>query len=254
MTSPDWSALRQSLAQHRAQGLALPLWCRDDDAIEPTAHLDRLERLSDATGVTVHLAVIPRNATAALASRLADSRAFVPLVHGWQHVSHAPPDAKKAEFGQPRADGATELASSLTRMQDLFGDRMLPVFVPPWNRIDPAYLPELAALGYRGLSTYLPRAQAQPYPGLVQINTHIDPIAWRSTRDLIDPQTLIDATAAHITARTSGDADNTEPLGLLTHHLVHSDAVWSFCEQLLKELLDGSAHPQPLAPLLEPTT
>ena len=254
MTAPDWSTLRHALAQHREQGLALPLWCRDDDAIEPTPQLDRLERLSDATGVQVHLAVVPRNATRALATRLATSHAFVPLVHGWQHVNHTLPDAKKSEFGQPRAEGAKELAFALARMQNLFVDLLLPVFVPPWNRIDPAYLPELAALGYRGLSTFLPRAQVQAHPGLVQINTHVDPIAWRSTRDLIDPQTLIDATAAHITARTSGDADNTEPLGLLTHHLVHSDAVWSFCEQLLKELLDGGAHPQPLAPLLEPTT
>ena len=67
----------------------------------------------------------------------------------------------------------------------VFGQAASPVFVPPWNRIAPALLPRLRALGFRGLSTFRrsPR-RAQPAPGLAQINTHLDPIDWRGGRGL----------------------------------------------------------------------
>ena len=42
--------------------------------------------------------------------------------------------------------------------------------------------------------------------------------------------------AAAIAARLDGDADADEPIGLLTHHLIHDEAVWRFCEALLDRL------------------
>jgi hypothetical protein len=32
-------------------------------------------------------------------------------------------------------------------------------------------------------------------------------------------------------------ADPDEPIGLLTHHLVHDEPIWFFCEQVLDHLL-----------------
>lgn len=252
MTATDWTPLKRALAELRQNGVPLPLWCRDDDATEPSPALDRLYRFSEGTGLPVHLAIIPKPATQALAGLVRDTSAFVPLVHGWQHINHAPPEVKKSEFGQMREGGAIELKAAIDRLSELFGEQLLPVFVPPWNRMDMGFLPELARSGYRGVSQFLPRSAPQPHPGIVQINTHIDPVAWRSSRDLADPDMLIAHTADLLVARSTGDADATEPLGLLTHHLVHSQAVWSFCDQLIKELLDGGAFPQPLHPLLEP--
>jgi hypothetical protein len=42
----DWTPLRKELAIWRAEGLTLPLWWRDDDAVTATAALDRLVALS----------------------------------------------------------------------------------------------------------------------------------------------------------------------------------------------------------------
>ena len=69
----DWSPLKHELGEWRAAGLTLPLWWRDDDAVAPTESLARLESLSATSGVPVHLAMIPSDATRSLADDLSDS-------------------------------------------------------------------------------------------------------------------------------------------------------------------------------------
>ena len=113
----DWANLDAELAIWRTEGLHLPIWWRDDDAIAPTPALDRLAALAEDLSLPVHIAVIPKHAEPALAAYSRDRLLIRPLVHGWQHISHAPDGAKKAEFGHPRPDAAHELAQALNRMQ-----------------------------------------------------------------------------------------------------------------------------------------
>lgn len=236
----DWSAVTRELAHWRAAGLALPIWWRDDDAVAATPALERLIALSMAVEVPVHLAVIPKMADTGLAARVADAGCLIPVVHGWAHQNHAPKEAKKAEFGAGRDLQAVtqELQTGMARLQTLFGDRLKPMFVPPWNRISADYYPALAAAGFCSLSTYTPRKAAK-LAGLQRINTHLDPIAWRKGKTLIDPDQLVAQLAQLLLDRRMGAADNDEPLGLLTHHLVHDGDVWEFSRQMLLTLQDG---------------
>ncbi len=93
----------------------------------------------------------------------------------------------------------------------------------------------MPALGYCGLSGFGDRAAREATPGLIQVNTHLDPIAWRGDRSLTDPDALVAKLARSIDRRLSG-ADHPEPIGVLTHHLAHDEAVWTFCEALLERL------------------
>ncbi len=238
----DFSPINDALRACRAAGVEPRIWWRDDDAIEPTQALDRLIALAEDTGCPVHLAVVPKHAQDTLASHIANAPA-VPLVHGWAHENHSPKGMKKAEFGQNRTGAKTELESALARMSELFSG-LLPVFVPPWNRVSTDLVPLLAAMGYVGMSTFQDRKTRYAAKGLVQVNTHIDPIFWRDTRDLVPPDRLVSLTAERLRARAEGLADSSEPLGLLTHHLVHTEAVWTFSKMWLCELLDGGATVQ----------
>lgn len=230
----NWSDLRDELRLWRADGLSLPLWWRDDDAIAATAALERLSTLSLDVGVPVHLAIIPQGASQSLADHLGD--AMVPVVHGWRHHNNAQKGQKKSEFGlgRPQAAARADLMQSLARMRDLFGARLAPMFVPPWNRFDPALTEVLADLGFDAVSTFLPRAVAEPVPGVAQINTHLDPIFWRGTRGLVAPEQLVAQVIALLRARRSGAQDNAEPLGYLTHHLVHDADIWEFSRQFFE--------------------
>jgi hypothetical protein len=249
--TPDWQPLRAELRLWRAGGLDLPIWWRDDDAVRPTPALERLAALSEALSLQVHLAIIPAQAEAALSTYVAEQDHLIPLVHGWAHRNHSPATEKKAEFGQVRETAPQEMSKALHRMQNLFADKVLPVFVPPWNRIHPACLAPLAQAGYRALSTFGARAAPEACPGLLQINTHLDPIDWKGTRGLIDPDLLIQRLVALLAARRRQEADRVEPLGYLTHHLVHDEAIWTFSRTLIDELTAGGARPQSLKLYLE---
>lgn len=242
--TPDWTRLDTELDRWRAGGLTLPLWWRDDDAVAPGPALARLGDLARSLDLPVHLAVIPKGATQALADHLLVTPRLIPVVHGWAHVSHAPADSKKAEFGdhRPLATMAAEAAQGLARLSDLFEGRLQRMFVPPWNRIAPQMAGELAGIGYLALSAFTPRKAPFAAPRLARINTHLDPIAWKAGRGLIDPDLLIGQVAQQLRDRRTGHADNQEPYGILTHHLVHDKATWDFTGALLSRLLAGPTH------------
>ena len=235
----DFTPLRDALRRCRSAGLPVPLWWRDDDAIEPTRPLDQLLGLADKTGCPVHLAVVPKHAKPSLTGALL-GRPVIPVIHGWAHENHSPPEAKKSEFGHQRDGASVELEKAMSRMQTFFGNALFPMFVPPWNRIAPDICAQLPQFGYACVSTYGAREPQAAFP---QINTHVDPIFWKQTRDLVPPDQLIALTVGTLDDRLAGRADGTEPLGLLTHHLVHTKSVWAFTEHWLTEMLEGGATP-----------
>ncbi|MFL4468825.1 polysaccharide deacetylase [Tateyamaria armeniaca] len=238
----DWTPLRAALARYRADGLDLPFWWRDDDAVAATPALDRLAALGARTGMPIHLAIIPAHAQDTLVQAIDPDR-LVPVVHGWAHHDHSAGDDKKNEFMTQRPDAARDAARAMERMRHLFGVQLRPMFVPPWNRVSADVIRGLPAQGYTALSTFGPRKAPDAAPGLAQINTHIDPIWWKGTRDLVEPDQLITQTCAHLDARRAGVEDHTEPFGILTHHLVHTDAIWNFTAAFVQEMQDGGATP-----------
>lgn len=230
------AATSEELRRWRDEGLTLPVWWRDDDATASTPELDRLLAIAARFAVPLHLAVIPDAAKPGLADRLRETTDVFVLTHGWRHQNHAPPDQKKAEFGahRPLPPMAAEIGAARQRLAELFGDLSLPVFTPPWNRIAPEVVGELHDLGFQALSTFLPRAEKFTAPGLLRVNTHLDPIAWKAGGGLLPPALIDEQLAGHLRARRTGAADNAEPYGLLTHHLVHDAALWNFVEQLIE--------------------
>lgn len=241
MIDTNWKPIIDEFQHWRDANMILPIWWRDDDAIKPTAALETLMAISVDFSMPVHLAIIPKYATPALVARITDTDLIIPTVHGWSHQSHAKAGNKNAEFGsdRPLADCISDVTVGIERMSSLFGNRLKPMFVPPWNRINPDLASHLVAAGYESLSTYMPRKSAHAASGLFQINTHIDPIAWRDDRGLIPTNILVSHTTKLLRDRRLGYADNQEPLGLLTHHLVHNDAIWDFVKQFLSVMLSG---------------
>lgn len=229
MTEAGWDALTRELDQWPAQGLAARLWLRDDDAVAPTPALERLIALASRWQAPVLLAVIPANATPALAERLAQEPLVDPCQHGWAHANHANPGEKKSEFGlqRPLEAALDNIARGQARMTALFGARALPVFVPPWNRIAPAVAAALPVLGFRALSSFGP---PPPRPPLIQLNCGLDLIDWRNGRGSL-PAAALNArlTALLAEARAQGGA----AVGVLAHHLTHDAAAWAYLDRLL---------------------
>ncbi len=232
------------LERWRRERLVLPIWWRDDDAVAPSPALDRLLQLADRFDAPLHLAVVPQPATRELAECLRGRDGTFVLVHGWRHLNHAPPGDKKAEFGPHRATATMleEIACGKRRLQELFGTKALTVFTPPWNRVAPAVVEGLHGAGFHALSTFMPRTSTFAAANVLQVNTHLDPINWKQRGGLHDVAWLDELMCGHLVARRTGTADNTEPYGLLTHHLVQDEATWDFTERLIGLLLGSGAR------------
>ncbi len=218
-----WTRLEEAVAARRE----LRLWWRDDDAVAATPALDRLLALARRHCLPLALAVIPAALSPSLVARLAEEPDVDVLVHGYAHANHAPPGVKKQELGhRAPAETLAELGRGLDLLTARFGRQCLPVLVPPWNRIDPALIGGLAALGFRGLSVAGPRPADKPRD-LTVVNIHLDPIAWKQGGGLADPLMVLSSFIRAL--------EHDEPLGILTHHLVHDAWVWDFLDKLFSK-------------------
>ena len=238
----SWQALARELDAWHAHAARATLWWRDDDASSDTPALRRLVQIARAHAVPVALAVIPARLDPGLTRMLAQEAMISVLQHGYAHSNHAGAGARSAELGadRPLAGLLDELAGGRRVLQESFGTRFAPVLVPPWNRIHPEVVAALPGAGFEGLSTFGPRASASPARGLVQCNSHVDVIAWRSGRAFIGQDRALERLTGHLAARRAGALDASEPTGLLTHHLDLGEDAWSFTDELLART---SAHP-----------
>ncbi|MBA1347159.1 polysaccharide deacetylase family protein [Rhizobium sp. WYCCWR 11146] len=223
-----WDPLHHELDRWQAADRVARFWLRDDDAVEPTQALETLMALACQSEVPLTLAVIPGLTGEALAARLVEDAAVAVAVHGWSHTNHAGPERKKQELGGDRPADVVlgELGEGFRLLQRLHPARFLPVLVPPWNRIDAALIPALPGLGFAALSVYGRAKQDGPMPLL---NTHVDIIDWHGTRGGRSEADLVAELVAELRHRFAG---SDEPVGVLTHHLVHDAAAWDFLSAL----------------------
>ena len=217
----SWAELERALAHRRARGQMPRFWWRDDDAAEWTPALERLVELARRCGVPLAVAAIPAQLSEEARRRLTGAPHVTLVLHGLRHQNHAPAAAKKAEFGphRPLETMLAEVALARALLPEA-----APVFVPPWNRIDPALARRLPEAGLRGLSSHGRALGA----GLAEVNTTIDPIDWRGGRGFIGEAAALAAIIAAV-----GDD---RPIGLLTHHAVMTEALWRFCATLAMNL------------------
>lgn len=221
-----WGAIEEELARWRADGREPVLWWRDDDAADAAPALARLLTVHRDRQIPLALAIVPANATPALAEAVAHTPSVDLLQHGYAHTNHAPPSDKKMELGfhRPAMFVLGELGTGRMALERLFGNRVLPVLVPPWNRIAPGLVPTLPEVGYRGLSTFGVRRRAYPVSGLLQVNTHVDLVDWKTRRFVGEDAALAAFERALLASRTGTD----EPIGILSHHLAMDEEAWDF--------------------------
>ena len=237
-----WDRVRLELDQWARERRTAQFWWRDDDAQDTSDKLSRMLATAGAFDVKIALSVIPAKLKPRLVKALEREKHAQVLVHGYAHENHARAGQAKREFGggRPASEIVADLERGLGLMRSAFGRRLLPVLVPPWNRIAPGAIERLPALGYRGLSTWKPRSAARPVSGLVQVNTHLDVIDWRRGRVVKDESLIAGLLLRKLRWRREASARAAEPLGLLTHH-----AYWDTAkERIVANLLRATCeHP-----------
>jgi hypothetical protein len=235
----DWSLLTKELDFWSKAGLTPRLWLRDDDAVVPSKALDRLLAVCDRYEVPLVLAVIPEPTGNELALHLRGNTLVSVAVHGWRHANYAPATEKKQELGKhrPALESVAELACGLSKLSALHGDRLLPILVPPWNRIDASLVPSVSGAGFRAISAFADKLTEFQTRELAVINTHLDIMDWSTRRGRDQGEAALEFVDALRKSRESGGY----PVGILTHHIVHDDAAWDFLDQLLEMTALGNS-------------
>jgi len=208
-----WSRFSEEVARRKPV-----FWLRDDDAVTVTPALQRL--LSIKNQIPLALAVIPDLAQPDLFDRIGDAAV---LQHGCDHRNRAAPGEKKTEF--PAHEGIAEALDRLRlaheRLVSMGGSKVLPVVAPPWNRMHRELAAALPGIGITGLSSY---GKEEPIPGVRQVNTHVDIVAWKDARRFVGDEEAVRLAMTYVL--------NDQPVGWLTHHAVHDADAWRFLERL----------------------
>jgi hypothetical protein len=229
-----WRAFFDEIARWGDAGRTVEFWWRDDDAARPDAALSRLIALAQRTSTPLALAVIPLQCRKQI---FAGAGSLVSVLqHGTDHDNRAGAGEKKTEFIAAEFPDTVmaRLAAARKLLAELAGERFLPVLAPPWNRLPQRLAAHLAAAGFRGLSQYGPRLRAEAAPGVRQVNTHVDIIAWRSGGGFLGADVALAAATRHLAAKRMAAADPDEATGWLSHHAVHDEGAWTFLERLFQ--------------------
>jgi peptidoglycan/xylan/chitin deacetylase (PgdA/CDA1 family) len=181
---------------------------RDDDAGWDDTRLLALLDVFAAHDLPVDLAVIPAELHPPLARELLARPGVGLHQHGLAHANHERA-GRKCEFGPSRGLAAQrrDIEAGRARLADLLGDRVDPIFTPPWNRCTTDTGTALAALGFRVLSRES-RAEPLDVPGLFELPVHIDWVRFSQ---------------AELGARIAGAVRAGGPVGLMFHHAVMED-------------------------------
>jgi hypothetical protein len=225
----DWRSVQRELTQWALTGRRLDLWWRDDDTRAPSARLDQLLASAQTVETPLTLAVIPDGDRSDLAARIAFEPLVTVIQHGVDHVNfNRFGPAGEFPLGCPRNTLQTRLARARAQLEAM--PQFMPVFCPPWNAVHPQLALCLAAEGYRGLS-----AQGEPVSvehGLARIDVHLDLLRWKGGARFRGAEAFLKAFVQLARARRRSEQWD-QPIGLLTHHLVHDEAAWRFLGEFL---------------------
>lgn len=229
-----WSELDSEFDAWRSSDRVAELWWRDDDAIASGAKLDQLVEITSKSGLL--LAAIPARVEKSLVSSLNNVSHVLVAQHGYAHVNHAQRGLGLGawELGLHRGLEAVmaDLDEGRVRIKNFFGEHFIPVIVPPWNRIAPELMHPLAECGYVGVSAFGARSEKSPAPGLIAVNSHCDPIRWKTGACFAGERKTIAQLVQHLRGRRTGLLDAEEPTGFLTHHIDLDSDGWRFCRRL----------------------
>lgn len=147
--------------------------------------------------------------------------------HGWRHVNWQRM-GKNSEFGEQRPFEKQwrDVWQGQQKMKEIFGDHLLPVFTPPWNRLSNSTIRILQELNFQGVSlaSPLPRGVKSP-TGIKNLRIHIDLHTRKEKDGPTDFQNLLEELTSHMNKR--------EPLGIMIHHHRMTYFAFEFLDELL---------------------
>jgi hypothetical protein len=231
----DWREKLASTMECELPNHVPGVFFRADDIGAGGRAFDALCQLFRYHNVPLAMAVVPAWLTGIRADQLFSSAPLEePLwgwhQHGWRHVNWQR-TGEKSEFGEmrPAEKQWRDICQGLMKMTNIFGDHLVPVFTPPWNRLPNATLRILHELNFKAVSMtgHLPRI-LRPAISLQNLRIHLDLHTRKAKDGQADFLTLLE--------ELSGLTTRKEPMGMMLHHQRMTPFAFEFLDALLHVL------------------
>ena len=106
-------------------------------------------------------------------------------------------------------------------------------YIPPWNRMSEKFYPILQGLGFKKISKYHKvGTHSKAHHALQSMHTEIDIIDWRNEKKFIGTETFWEQATKAAAFRRENEIFH-HPIGILTHHGVHTKAINAFLKNLI---------------------
>jgi len=133
--------------------------------------------------------------------------------------------------GRDVAQVVHELSAGHSKLAAMFPERFMPVMVPPHNHLAQRLVESVTDAKFSFVSI------DGDFAGFAipSRNVHVDVIDWQRNHAATLAQVVRSAIAA-LRLRRYGLVKVDTPIGLMTHHLVHDDEIWSLTTSFLSFL------------------
>lgn len=216
---------------------SITFFFRNDDVGWEDTRLFELLDLFAQFNLPLDLATIPTAISAHTAARLrtlVDQNPSKLSIHqhGYAHLNHEQ-SGRKCEFGETRSRDSqqADIEAGKSRLKDLFGPKLEPIFTPPWNRCTAATAACLRKAGFKLLSRDTTATQLNT-DGLMELPVSVDWFAKRKNVRL---------TSEEIGSSFSAAASGYSRIGVMLHHALMDEKERARFGELLQLV---SAHSQ----------
>lgn len=228
-----WQQFIDELSNWKKTNTSPIFWIRDDDITEENENIFKLINLCISNDTPLYLAAIPKKIDRKLISKTINYSECYILQHGFSHQNHAPKKHKKSEFHSSRELNVmcSEIKKGYEILVGCCREKLLPVFVPPWNRMTDRLFPCLLKSGLQGYSSK--NTSFKVPENLIVRDAHLDIADWKNNCKFIGETTSINMLINQLQLIRTTQNTACTPICVLTHHKVMDKESFSFLNKLI---------------------
>ena len=226
----DWGDLEKELDLFEKNQTPATFWLRDDDAIESTSELEIFLDVIENT--PLGLAVIPKNMKSNLLDVVHNNKNITVIQHGWQHISHEKNGLNEYPDSRNKEDVLFEFSMGKKILEEAFGSKYRPIFVPPWHGISANFFKLLMQSGIFHISSK-GNSLFSKYDDVFVANIHCGTVKWTTPPSFDHPSVYLEQIISHLRQRRIGLSRKGEVTGIASHHLVQNKESLIFIKKFI---------------------
>ncbi len=199
-------------------------WFRDDDAGVDNCSLIHLIEFMNNLNINILIAAIPKETDDNLAIKLKKYSNIRIGQHGYSHNNYS--KEEQSEYPENRNEELvkSEIIRGRDKLKDLFGNKFINVFIPPWFEIDKKFQKIIKRENFVAMSNYWGNHINEF--NLIEANCQVDLVDWDIAYTFGGEEFVLN----QIINELENDSSN---IGILLHHERMGEESYSFLNKLI---------------------